>query len=82
MSHQVNTDLLEQTQELIDLAHEHAEFWTGTQWEKTIDFQLAQVIKDIDNNNLEHLYAYTKPTLERTVAESAETIDRSEWGIQ
>ena len=46
MSKQANTDLLE-------LAHEHSEYWTGTLMGKLIDH-------DVETNDLESLEAHLK----------------------
>lgn len=77
MSNLTNIELEERVYELLDLATEHAEFWTGTQWAKTIDLQRAQLIKLIEANDWEGVYN-TMWVLERTVAESAREIDKWE----
>lgn len=71
MSNSVNEQLLERAAETIDLAHEHQEFWLSTPMGKMLDKLVAQVVKNIDDNNLEDLHAFNLPALERGLRQSA-----------
>jgi hypothetical protein len=69
MSTQTNTDLLERTQQVLDEAYRVQEAYTSTTAGGILDTQIAQVVKDIDENDLENLYKYSLPVLTRTTAE-------------
>lgn len=77
MSNQTNTDLLERTQQVLDEAYRVAEAYTSTTAGSVLDMQIAQVIKDVDENDLENLYKYSLPVLTRTTAEL--DIQMDEW---
>ncbi|MBA3678771.1 hypothetical protein H0W80_01060 [Candidatus Saccharibacteria bacterium] len=74
MSNQTNTNLIEKTADTLDLAGEHAEYWTNTTIGKVIDNLMAQVIKHIDNNDLETLQMHSLPALENKLIESAQVM--------
>lgn len=78
MSNEINTKLLERAAEAIDSAHEHIERWSSTYYEKVLDECRAQVIKHIDDNNLEDLYAISLPRLEDKLKESANALEAQE----
>jgi hypothetical protein len=73
MSNNNNTNIMEQAAELLDVAHKHQEHWTNTTAGEILDIQIAQVIKDIDENDLEHLY-YSVRVLKGSVEESSKVL--------
>lgn len=64
----------EQALDLVDIAlargSEVAEMWAGTQYEKRIDFQQAQVIKAVENADI--------PKIKRLVSDLTQLLDFAE----
>lgn len=69
MSNVTNDSLLDETLNLLEIAKEVSEEFTGTTAGGIVDREIAQVLKHIEDKNLEDLFAYSKPALEKTVFE-------------
>lgn len=74
MSTPSNDALLEQTSSAIDMAARYAEGLTGTGADKVLDSLVAQVTKHIDDNNLDDLYHFSLPALQRQLVEYSTTM--------
>lgn len=76
MSNQSNTNIYERASELLDIAGEHVEFWDSTTAGKLVDDAMGQVIRHIDNNDLDGLVSVSIPYLEKRIVDSAVEMGR------
>lgn len=75
MSNQSNEELLERASEAIELAARYIENeFTHTTPAKVLDELVAQVIKHIDDNNLDDLFMASLPALERFLDECSNAL--------
>lgn len=64
MSNNVNNELLDRAVEMLDISSWWAEELTNTTAGSILDVRRAQVLKHIEDKNLDDLYNYSLPLLE------------------